>query len=67
MLAEHHDRAGDPRAAARHHLRAAEHALEGDDFARVIHHAERALQANDPDLDAAQAHELLADAHQTLA
>ncbi len=43
VLAEHCERGGEPLRAVRHHLHAAEHALEGNDFATVISTAGRAI------------------------
>ena len=43
VLAEHFERGGEQRSAILHYLAAAEHALEGNDFAQALARAERAV------------------------
>ena len=63
-LAEHLERGAAPAEAATFLARAAERALEGNDFAAVVRHAERALAAGGGAAGPAACHRLVADAEQ---
>lgn len=62
VLAAHFDLGGRPAEAARHYLRAAENALDGNDVARTLELARRALGAGASGLDEARLKLLMGEA-----
>ncbi len=63
LLARHFSLGNDPPRAAGWLLRAAEQALDGNDFARAIGHAERAIELDPSPVLAGRAASILAAAH----
>lgn len=63
VLAHHFDRSGQPPRAVRHYLRAAEHALEGNDLDAVLARAARGIACGALDADLGRLHLMAATAH----